>query len=331
MGGAYTFAHKEGHHRNGGIYQPWIAKTIGNFWENWMGFWYGNVPFNFSTSHIYLHHHLNGGKGDSFYQFDLDRSSLSDLFLFLYRIFDHMTGASSLRMFATLSIDGNRTMKENYNTLLRGVIWYWIIVPTAIIAFLTAAGGPGGPLSVAHFMFFIYLQPLFGMTFFLAFINYGLHGFIEFDPKGQHIACINSCVIMGGDDDYFGEDDHMSHHYYGNVNHRDLPNHHETQKEEWARHKGSCFKEMSMPELSALMLAQQWDLLATKHYVDYSGKMSPKETAALLKERARRVEMPYEEYEFDFLPNIRSRARALVSSGVCDTMERAYKHLAHYK
>jgi hypothetical protein len=87
---------------------------------------YGNVPFNFSTSHIYLHHHLNGGKGDSFYQvskrfrildtisayldaasqFDLDRSSLSDLFLFLYRIFDHMTGASSLRMFATLSIDG---------------------------------------------------------------------------------------------------------------------------------------------------------------------------------------------------------------------------------
>jgi hypothetical protein len=28
------------------------------------------------------------------------------------------------------------------------------------------------------------------------------------------------------------------------------------QKEEWARHKGSCFKEMSMPELSALMLAQ---------------------------------------------------------------------------
>jgi hypothetical protein len=25
------------------------------------------------------------------------------------------------------------------------------------------------------------------------------------------------------------QDDHMSHHYYGNVNHRDLPNHHETQ------------------------------------------------------------------------------------------------------
>ena len=85
-------------------------------------------------------------------------------------------------------------MKENYNTLLRGVIWYWIIVPTAIIAFLTAAGGPGGPLSVAHFMFFIYLQPLFGMTFFLAFINYGLHGFIEFDPKVK--ICTRTLVTM---------------------------------------------------------------------------------------------------------------------------------------
>ncbi len=39
MGGAYTFAHKEGHHRNGGLYRPWIARTVGNFWENWMGVW----------------------------------------------------------------------------------------------------------------------------------------------------------------------------------------------------------------------------------------------------------------------------------------------------
>ena len=74
-------------------------------------------------------------------------------------------------------------MKENHDTLLRGVIWYWLIVPTAIIAFLTAMGGAGGPVGVARFMFFVYLEPLFGMTFFLAFINFGLHGFLEFGPK----------------------------------------------------------------------------------------------------------------------------------------------------
>ena len=74
-------------------------------------------------------------------------------------------------------------MKQNHDTLLRGMIWYWFIVPTAIIAFLAAAGGAGGPASVARFMFFVYLQPLFGMTFFLAFINFGLHGFVEFGPE----------------------------------------------------------------------------------------------------------------------------------------------------
>ncbi len=36
--------------------RPWISKTMGNLWENWFGLLYGNVPFNFSTSHIFLHH-----------------------------------------------------------------------------------------------------------------------------------------------------------------------------------------------------------------------------------------------------------------------------------
>jgi len=330
MGGAYTFAHKEGHHRNGGIYRPWIANTVGNFWENWMGFWYGNVPYNFSTSHIFLHHRLNGGKGDSFYQFDLDRSSLSDLFLYLYRILDHMTGASSLRLFATLAADGNKTMRDNRATLLRGMVWYWLIVPAAIVAALAAAGA-GGPWAVARFMFFVYLQPLLCMTFFLAFINFGLHGFVEFTPEGEHIPCVNSSVITGGDDDFFGEDDHMAHHYHTAVTHRDLPAHHAAQKEEWGRHVGSCFRDMAIPELSALMLAQQWDLLATKHFTDHSGRLTPAEAAALLRARARRVEMPYAEYEFEFLPALRSRAAALVASGACDSLERAYKHIAHHK
>lgn len=53
MGGAYTFAHKEGHHRNGGLYQPWIAKRIGNFWENWMGFWCVPICIRIVEKNIY--------------------------------------------------------------------------------------------------------------------------------------------------------------------------------------------------------------------------------------------------------------------------------------
>jgi len=127
MGCAYTFAHKEGHHRNGGIYKPWFANIFGNFWENWMGCWYGNVPNSFSTSHMFLHHHLNGGKGDTFYQFDLDRTSLNDLFLFLFRIFDHMIGTGSLRAFKILGQDGegmgNRNLFTGIETFSRLALW----------------------------------------------------------------------------------------------------------------------------------------------------------------------------------------------------------------
>mmetsp|Transcript_60374 Transcript_60374/g.160809 ORF Transcript_60374/g.160809 Transcript_60374/m.160809 type:complete len:434 (+) Transcript_60374:155-1456(+) len=228
MGCAYTFAHKEGHHRNGGIYKPWFANIFGNFWENWMGCWYGNVPNSFSTSHMFLHHHLNGGKGDTFYQFDLDRTSLNDLFLFLFRIFDHMIGTGSLRAFKILGQDGSRIFAENHDILWRGMFWYWVTVPTFIISVLVFAGNCGVG-QIAWFMWFVYLQPLFGMTFFLAFMNFALHGFVEFGPENEHIACVNSTLIVEGEDDSFGEDDHMAHHYYGNVTHRDLPKHHETQ------------------------------------------------------------------------------------------------------
>eukprot|EP00961_Rhodomonas_salina_P237612 3211846-Rhodomonas_salina.2 len=81
MGGVYTLTHKgscvtqEGHHRNGnfGYAMPGTDTRVATIRENWMGFFHGNVPFLFSTSHIYLHHRLNAGKGDPFYQWDFDR------------------------------------------------------------------------------------------------------------------------------------------------------------------------------------------------------------------------------------------------------------------
>ena len=60
MGSAYTFAHKEGH--NGVLYQRWVRRTVGNLFENWVGLLYGNVPYNFTTSHNHIHHALDGGK-----------------------------------------------------------------------------------------------------------------------------------------------------------------------------------------------------------------------------------------------------------------------------
>jgi len=145
------------------------------------------------------------------------------------------------------------------------------------------------------------------MTYFLALLNYGFHGFIEFDENGVNIPCINSTTIIDGDDDYFGEDDHMAHHYYPGVYYKDLAEHQKSKEAEFAKYKASVFRGLSILELSLFILFSQWDLLAD-HYVDYSGKLSREEIKHMLKERAVRRETTYEKYEH-YLSNPTPEAR----------------------
>lgn len=266
MGAAYTFAHKEGHNHN--LYKKWIKNTVGNFFENVLGVWFGNVPYNFTTSHIVIHHRLDGGVGDTFYQWDLDRSSLYDFMLYMYRILQHMTGYSSLRFFYVNGFTGQ------FYKLLKGCIIYHIVVPAAI-------------LYVTHswsFLMWVYYQPLCCMSYFLAFLNFAFHGFIDFDENGVNIPCVNSTTIIEGDDDYFGEDDHMAHHYATTVYFRDLKEYQASQIETWKKHHASVFRRLSIVELAVFILFGLWDKLA-EHYVDYTGKMTKEEIAKMLEVR----------------------------------------------
>jgi hypothetical protein len=328
MGGAYTLSHKEGHHRGGGLYRPWIANSVGNFWENWMGLIYGIVPYNFSTAHVFLHHKLNAGKGDTMYQWDLDRSSFSDFQLYQYRVLTYMTGWSSLTIFKDLADAGNSVAGKNYSMLKNGCMLYWVLFPVICMSLLVGVAGCS-VLSSVRFMVLIWLEPLTCMTYFLAFINFAFHGFLELDEKGTHLACVNSTVITEGEDDYWGEDDHMAHHYFTAVSHRDLAAHQASQKDVWKKHKGSCFQKLSIVELAVLMLLKEWRRLAELHYVDHSRSMSVDEIAALLEKRARVKEMTYDEYEFEYLPTLRARAQDLVASGSCSNLDQALKQLSH--
>jgi hypothetical protein len=168
------------------------------------------------------------------------------------------------------------------------------------------------------------------MSFFLGFINVGFHGWIEFDENGKHIECVASSTILDGQDDSFGEDDHMAHHYFTAVEHVDLPKHQERQHAEWARRHATVFKELAIVELALFTLLKQFAMLAEKHYVDYSGDLSVEEIAHLLEERAKRKEMSYEEYEFSYLPGLRATAEDLVRRGTCRDLNHAYRYQAHH-
>lgn len=145
------------------------------------------------------------------------------------------------------------------------------------------------------------------MSYFLALLNIGFHGFIEFDDNGEHVACVNSTCIIEGDDDSFGEDDHMAHHYNSNVYYKDLPLHQQSKIVEFTKYKASVFRKLSIVELSIFILFGLWDKLA-EHYVDYSGNMSAEEIKDLLKRRATTIECTNEDYE-NYLSNPTAEAR----------------------
>jgi hypothetical protein len=276
MGTAYSYAHKEGHNRT--LYKPYIRNSVGNLFENWFGLFYGNVPNNFSTSHVLVHHRLNGGKGDTVYQWDLDRSSWRDLMIYQHRFILYMSGLSNLKYFCD---NGMRTQKT---MLIKGMIAYWIVVPLLEILITRSL----------MFVFWVHIQPLICMTFFLAFINTGFHGFVEYDGD-KSIWCVNSSTIIDGDDDYYGEDDHMLHHYATAVYFRDLAAEREKKIGDLKKYHASVFKGFSILEMSAFILAKQWDTLAD-HYVDLAGDLSKEQIKTMLETRAKTKELTHDEY-----------------------------------
>jgi hypothetical protein len=54
-------------------------------------------------------------------------------------------------------------------------------------------------------------------------MNFGFHGFIDPNEKNETSWCVNSTCIIEGEDDYFGEDDHMAHHYATPLFYTELP------------------------------------------------------------------------------------------------------------
>lgn len=272
------------------LYKSYLHNTLGNVFENSLGCFFGNVPWNFSTSHNKIHHGTNGGVGDTFYLWDFDRSNPCDFMLYVFRITMHMCGYSSIKYFLANGI------KDKADLLQQGVYTY-LAVGVSVLAITRSFS----------FLFWFYLQPFLCMTYFLALINIGFHGFLEYDNKGQHIQNIDATCIIEGEDDLFGEDDHNTHHYNLNVYFKDLPEYQHSKEDTFKRDKASIFRHLSIVELSIFIILGLYDKLAD-HYVDYTGKMSREEIKALLKERVERKELTYEEYQ-EFLndPTIEAR------------------------
>jgi hypothetical protein len=281
------------------MYKGWFKRNIGNIFENGLGMFFGNVPYNFSHSHVAIHHQYNGGCGDTFYMWDIDRSSLFDFMLYVHRIFMYMSGWSSYKFFL------GHNMYSKADALKSGMLQYYCF--GLVVMAITRS---------PSFVYWIYFQPLISMGYFLAMINVGYHGFIEFDQLGKTIPVVNSTTLIEGEDDSFGEDDHMAHHYNSGVFYRDLKALQKSKEEEFIRCKASVFRGLSIVELSIFILLGLWDKIAD-HYVDYSNSMTKEEIKAMLITRAQRIELEYEQYA-DFMEDPSLEKRKMLSAQIDD-------------
>merc|ERR1712146_33485 len=84
------------------------------------------------------------------------------------------------------------------------------------------------------------------------------------------------------EDDYFGEDDHCTHHCNASIYYKDLRQFREKKLAQYARCKASVFRHLSIVELSILLLLGRFDILS-KHYVDYTGKMTDEDIREMLR------------------------------------------------
>jgi hypothetical protein len=277
VGAAYAVSHREGHDPK--FYKAWIRKSVGNVFENWVGLFYGGVASNFTTTHLSIHHRLDAGIGDTLYCWDFDRSSWVGFMPYLCRGFFHMTGFTGLYQFLSSQRHYDRV---NANRLARGVFCYWFVWPFALYLVTKSFS----------FYFFVVLQPLFAMSFFIALINMGFHSCIESDEQGRRINCVESTTFIAGLDDTFGEDDHMAHHYHGYVYFKDLDNHQKKQWDEWAKYKASVFQGFDIFTFSIMVLLKAWPILAAR-FIDFSGELSQTDIAEMLEKRMSRREMEH--------------------------------------
>ena len=167
------------------------------------------------------------------------------------------------------------------------------------------------------------------MSTFLALINVGQHGFLEFDSEGRQVPHVTAGTILDGYDDSFGEDYHFAHHFAPNVMHDRLNEHIATERLECARVRDAVFEKTTFFELAIMMHLGRFEDMIRRHYVDFARDCDVGELTRLFERRAKQCEMSYEEYEFNYLPTLTQRLRELVRNGTCPDENRAYIYQAH--
>lgn len=268
----YTLCHKEGHSRTGLFKQPYNSSTIMRNWFNWwVGMFYGVLPATFAYGHSINHHRYNNGPKDVVTTSDKPRDSFANWVAYLPRWFLYACNATTIVQFA---------VEDNMKVVVK-VIWGTLYS----VAWVYLCAWKLGWLFALGYVVF----PFFEAGILLAAVNWSWHAFIDpLDPENEYVQSI---TIFDGSVNVLNEDAHVVHHQYPGCHWSDHPKQVERHWDAYYENRASVFRGTHAFEIFGMSVARDYEAMAEKFvdlYGESTGKpLSQQQRVDLIKQRLR--------------------------------------------